>query len=184
MHQLDQGIVKDLVRVNFYDAEDCDTVAERKQLNELLFKHKVPSEHDRRPRPAKTLADFKSKDFKLLGLFIFIPVSRVIFGEAEMEKQRIFHLTTFCYRALMAEDAEYDKIERWLYQENRDIAVDVDGEKILLPTRSMQHLLNLWQYMWEDLYGKLDCHYNHHMFHHAAQSRCKTGPLYKTSTEK
>ncbi len=165
-----------MVRVNFFYSEEEDEVSERKKFNKMLGALKVPSEHDRRPNPVANkksgLANFKSKDFKLQGLFLFLPVAREIFGYAEKEKARFFLLTTFIYRALMVEDDDYNRINRWLRKNNLDRA------------KTVHELLQQWLPMWTTLYGPLDCHYNHHIFMHADQSRQKTGPLYRSSTER
>lgn len=133
---------------------------------------KIPSEWERSTKPVK-LERMKTKEYKLMGLYLFLPIARATFrtnyrlqineDTCRPRSQESFLTYVFIYRSLMLPDPEL-----------REIMAKVD----------LQQLLLSWQWRYELYHGYHMSTYNMHMFTHALEARLKTGPLWQTSTER
>ncbi len=173
MHQIDLGIMKELLRVTYFTSNDADREEMRATVQHLMSEVKVPTEHDRTSKPI-SMADTKSKEYKFIGLFTSVAIATEAIGISNQERpelQRLFLLLTYFYRALMLEDWELEVIQNTLRVDNNPGFTDV------------QDLIDNWIKEWQSTFGHKDMHYNHHVIHHALESRMKTGPLYKSSAE-
>ncbi len=77
-HQLDYGLIKRIIYQLFYSSKQADMLDYNRHLNEILVRCKIPTEHERRTKELK-MDRAKSREYKLMGLFLFIPIAREVF---------------------------------------------------------------------------------------------------------
>ena len=104
MHQIEGGLVKLVTSLYFYKGNSKAVVQLRRRFEADLASLRVPFEHDRKPKPLGP--NVKTKEFKILGLFVFVLVAREYFNlqgvppplrEDMKRHQRIFLILVFVY---------------------------------------------------------------------------------------
>ncbi len=168
-HQNDYGLTKEMLREKFFSKKALER--DVWVMQNTVSNCKVPKEWERSTKPIK-LERMKTKEFKLLGLYLFLPIVRAVFGTSYRHKnedtfrprsQESFLTYVFLYRSLMLPDQEL---------------------KAIMDKIDLQQLLHTWQWRYEMYHGYHMSTYNMHMFTHALEARLKTGPLWLTSTER